>query len=648
MAMFNPINYIKSLFIGRKNIKEAAKDEENPLARTIKRLGYHMRGSAARDDFITPEFDLYQVKDAYDTDCYIRQAFDRYIELMFKQGSTITYKDQRVKEYLSKRLVMLGDAMGQPVEHFWREISDDLVQYSNCFIVKKRVNPEDLPKMPGVTVRGLGKNGKPIGAYFRLAPQTMQIKVDANGTIKKYKQVVGQDEKEFKPVDIIHIAYKKPAGRFFGVPFVLPVLDDVRLLRKLEDNVAKLVYRHLYPLFVYKVGLDKPGYEASDGEIENMQEEIQNMPIDGGLVVPERHSIDLLTADETISAEKYLEYFEKRVFTGLGVSQTIMGRADTSNRSTAENQSSEMRDKVKAIQTVLENYINAFIIRELLMEGGFDPVLNPEQKAIFEFNEIDVDLKIKKENQAVYLFEHNCWTHEEMRQALGMEPVGDESRLHNNMFSELVTTGATDNKVNPQNSVNRVNITTSAYESRISSIHVELKNEVREIVNSYHNGQQSLEDAKEEMRTLFKMYQHKIGYYIELSAKHNYNKGITQASDGDSKLPGFDNYRNKISNKFTENSNQYIDKLLVLVEKETNIQSGIHVTCDWIESKIIDFIRETSIKAYNLGQYNTYQLNGINHLNYIASDGDVFTIENISDIPDTPVNLRANLREEGG
>lgn len=439
---------VKSFF---KNLRSEASDKENPFLRKIKKLGYAVFDSVRREDqFFAAPFQFEEINQAYSNDSYVRQGLDKYIELMFKAGWEVVCKRQPVKEYMNKRFTMLADAMGMPIKQFFRYVAEDLVKYSNVFLVKKRVAPDKMSQTKGVSIQGLdGK--KPVGAYFRLPPSTMEVKVDENGTIKKYRQKTSENEVEFNPEEIIHIKYKKPPGKFFGVPFMVAVIDDVKLLRQLEENVSKLVYRHLYPLFVYQVGLAEEGYESEKGEVQETQEKINEMPVDGGIVLPERHKIELLSAQSNINAEEYLDYFQKRVFTGLGVSETLMGRASTSNRSTAENQSAEMRDKAKALQVVMQDFINHFIIRELLMEGGFDPVLNTKDKAEFVFNEIDTDLKIKRENHAIYQFEHNAVTHEEMRQMLGRDPVEDESRLWGNMFDTTASEADTNNRSNPQN-----------------------------------------------------------------------------------------------------------------------------------------------------------------------------------------------------
>lgn len=514
-------DWFRNPFLSRKTRIEE-KQEDNPFARIIKKVGYAVFGGGSRaDEFNGPDFDFEEIIRAYNTDSYVRQAIDKHVELMFKSGYHIVYRDERVKDYMTKRLTLLSDAMGQPIGQFWRDIAENLVKFHNVFIVKKRVDPSQMPTIKGLQYRGLGGK-KPVGAYFILPPETVKIKADKHGTIKKYQQDNGEEQVEFNPEDVIHIFYKKPAGKFFGVPFLVPVIDDVKLLRQIEDNVARLIHRFLYPLFIYKVGIAEPGYEATDEEIEAMRSEISSMPIDGGLVVPERHSVDILETKGNLPAEKYLEYFEKRVFTGLGVSETLMGRSATSNRSTAENQSAEMRDRVEAFQTVQEDFINHFILRELLLEGGFDPLLNSEHSAVFEFEEIDTDLKIKQENHAVYMFEHNAWTHEEMRSAIGMEPVKYENRLNYNMFGGKGSTADTDNRNEPQNQYSDKTGTPeyNSERNRLSSIFMDFKEKVTEAVKKGIEVNELVEDFFLRAR-----------FYIDICVKNEFLKGKERASE---------------------------------------------------------------------------------------------------------------------
>ena len=269
----------------------------------------------------------------------------------------------------------------------------------------------------------------------------MKTKRDKYGTVLGYQQEVDGGDKpiKFKPEDMIHFYYKREKGNSFGSPFLWPVLDDVRALRQAEENVLRMMYRNIHPFNHVTVGDDdSPG---SPTEIEEVQQAIDNMEVEGGLVTSNRIQIKPIASDQVINAEPYLKYMENRVFSGLGIPAILFGRGDTANRSTGDNQSSEMSDRIKAIQTTIEDFVNDFMIKELLLEGGFDPVLNPDDKVTFKFKENEMDSLIKFENHVLYKFEHDAITEEEMRTQLNMDPIPDDKRclLRRELVAELTS-----------------------------------------------------------------------------------------------------------------------------------------------------------------------------------------------------------------
>jgi hypothetical protein len=456
------------------NVAEAPKAgggggaKRDPLQTLIRRIGLAMGDNVGRD-FEAPEFDLTEITNAYNTEAYVRQAVDKYIELMFKAGWDLVGKNPKTVDYLRQRFKMMAEVSQIPTDQLFIEMAEDLVKYANVVVAKRRVDdPSQLP--PGVTVQGLG-GMQPVGAYFPLNVTTMSVKRDKFGTVKGWQQEVeGQDKPvKYKPQDIVHIYYKREKGTIFGIPFLLPVLDDIRALRQAEENVLKLIYRNLFPYIHVQVGLPEEGLGASDPEIQRTQQQIETMDLEAGLVTSERVNLKPIANDQVIDANPYLKYFEQRVFTGLGVSELMMGRGNTANRSTGDNLSNEFVDRVKAFQRVLSIFIDEFIIKELLMEGGFDPVLNPDDDVDFVFKEIDMDAKIKAENHAIFQYEHNAITEDEMRALLGRDPIED-GEARGKMFMNVVTiptaqataaakmaaapsngTKATDNKNKPTN-----------------------------------------------------------------------------------------------------------------------------------------------------------------------------------------------------
>lgn len=408
--------------------------KRDPNATLVKKIGLALDVGSSRE-FLAPPFDLTQITNAYDTEAYVRQAVDKYIEMMFKAGWDFVGKNQAAVDYIRMRFKLMAEMTQTPTDQLWIEMAEDLVKYGNVIIVKAR----DKGNLLGGTKTGLkvqGLSGEaPVVGYYPINVTTIQILRDKNGIVKGWQQlVVGQDKPvKFKVTDVVHIYYKKEKGAAFATPFLLSALDDIRSLRQAEETVLRLIYRNLHPLLHIKVGTnDLPGQQ---GEVDSVRSEFENMDLEAGFVTSERVSIDAVSADKIIDAKEYLKYFEQRVFTGLGVSELMMGRGNTANRSTGDNLSGEFADRVKAFQKVMAIFVDEFIVKELLMEGGFDPVLNPDDDVDFVFKEIDVDAQIKAENHAIFQYEHNVITEEEMRTLLGRDPITDRAT----MFMNLVT-----------------------------------------------------------------------------------------------------------------------------------------------------------------------------------------------------------------
>lgn len=384
-------------------------------------------------DFEEPEFSLEDIQNGYNTDSYIRQGVDKYVDQIFKEGFSFYGTDTTVVDYLKLRLAYIAEASSTPTSQLLMDIAEDIVKYGNCMVVKARSN--DVNALPqGTTVTGLyGKD--PVVGYFCANPIGMTCKRDTNGTIIEWQQETDSGTQTFSPEDVVHFYYKREKGNAYGTSFLIPVLDDVRALRQAEENVLKMMYRNIYPFYHIAVGTEEA--TGTSGEVDQLKEAIDGMDVEGGLVTTERVNIKPIASNQVIDAEPYLKYMESRVFSGMGIPEIMFGRGDTANRSTGDNMTSEMADRIRAISRIIEMFFNAFIVKELLMEGGYDPVLNPDQVVEFQFNDNDVDVKIKKDTHAIYKYEHNAITEDEMRDAIGMDPIPDSERekMHVNIIT---------------------------------------------------------------------------------------------------------------------------------------------------------------------------------------------------------------------
>lgn len=391
----------------------------------VKKVGFR-NGDTSNKDFEGAEFSLTDIQNGYNVDGYIRQGVDKYVDQIFKEGYEIYGKNEKTVEYIWMRLAYMAEATGQPTDQFITEIAEDVVKYANAIVVKARMSdPAQIP--PGVTVKGL-KGLEPVVGYFLLNPTTMKVKRDKNGTILGWQQDVGDKPATFKPDDVVHFYYKRERGNAFGTPFLIPVLDDVRALRQAEENALRMLYRNIYPFYHIAVGEKEAPGQAH--EIDDVVTSVANMEVEGGLVTTSRVTVKAIAADQVVQAEPYLRYYEDRVFSGLGIPGIMFGRGGTANRSTGDSMSSEMSDRIQAMQKTIESFFNHFIVRELLLEGGYDPILNKDDEVLLRFHSNDQDKKVKMENHAVFKYEHNAITEDEMRNLLGMDPITDRAKLH--------------------------------------------------------------------------------------------------------------------------------------------------------------------------------------------------------------------------
>lgn len=71
-----------------------------------------------------------------------------------------------------------------------------------------------------------------------------------------------------------------------------------------------------------------------------------------------------------------------------------------------------------------------YLFTELLLEGGFNPLLNKEDYVAFEFNEVSIDTKIKIESNTIQKYQGNVITLEEARRELGFSNEVSEEDMY--------------------------------------------------------------------------------------------------------------------------------------------------------------------------------------------------------------------------
>jgi hypothetical protein len=113
------------------------------------------------------------------------------------------------------------------------------------------------------------------------------------------------------------------------------------------------------------------------------------------------------------------------VFGGLRMSELDLGRGDSANKSTAKNLTQILLDACKEIQDSVSQYLNQYLIDEILLEGGFDP-FKAEQKVRLIWPAIDKEEERAYQNHVLNQYVTGGLTQDELRVALGRNPLTPE------------------------------------------------------------------------------------------------------------------------------------------------------------------------------------------------------------------------------
>jgi len=396
---------------------------------------YRVGRKGINTTFQGPVYDLGEIARAIDVEPYINQSVRKHREQILKEGFSFTGSDEEMINYVNQRLFEIELVSGTTFNSVIREFCTNLVAYATAFLVLKR----DGNKSSGRATRLYGKRLEPIAAIYPLDPTTVSVALNKYGHPVKWKQTVvnayGKDDTVvFDASDIIVATMDKKSGFIFGTPYILPTLDDVRSLRRLEEITEVIAHKHAFGLVHWKVGTDtQPAQILDDGsdEISLVRSEIQNMPSEGGVVTSHRVEANVLAAGEQVlDMDKNLTYFEKRVMGGLRLSELDLGRGEVS-KSSAATVSQGLQDSAKDFQSVIEDVISMQLVMPLLHEGGFN--VTKENNVQFIFEMINREEQRAREAHGNDMWLSNGITCSEFRKDfLGKEPLSEEEMKDTN------------------------------------------------------------------------------------------------------------------------------------------------------------------------------------------------------------------------
>lgn len=419
--------------------KKAKSNTTLPIAsleyKRSKTLNY--RNRRLNSGFEIPEYNLHEIAAAEDGDGIIRQTIKKKAALMFKEGWILQGDNERTREYLMNRLLQLALTSNKPTNQLLDETGTDLIRYHNAFWVLRRNAKNSGGKRRKIRTSKGEKMLDPISSVFRLAPETVRIRTDKYGNPVKYLQEMPDGRREsFLAENVIHFYVNRRAGFNFAAPGLLPAIEDVRLLRQIEEYVELLSEQYLFPLFTLSIGSDDwPAGNDESGvpEVDVWKAKIENLDVSAGLVLPHRVKLDVVGYEKVLPVEEYLSYFKKRLYVSCGVSPIDMGEGDTANRNTADSVTKQLIDDVKYYQRSFKIQLEFHFLNQLLLERYNINVLKPGNIVEFRFREIDKDSMIKEQNHNALMFSMGHFTEDEARIKSDL-PVIDSEEERNKTY----------------------------------------------------------------------------------------------------------------------------------------------------------------------------------------------------------------------
>lgn len=380
-----------------------------------------------RGQWFRPEYDFKKIQIAQDVDSIVYQSVAKATDKFLVAGWDFVGQNTKTLHYIKQRWMELSVVMNKPMDILVVQTFADLRRYKNCMWLKvrnRRASTGGRRRIPGK-----GEPLDPVAGYIILPFESIELKPDENGHVIAIRQRLGYGlyGKEYPMTDVIHFNYHKKPGLAVGTPGLLPVLDDVELLRRIEENIEELIETNLFPVYHYKIGTDEMPEKWDP--ITNMKESdivkrhVEYMPSSGMYISDHRHEIKVLGSEsKALRIDSYISHFLKRVISGTEMTPIDLGMEGELNRSTANSLTKSASLSIEAIQQMMKIFIDFYVIGELLLEGGFDPY-DPKNKVEIRFGVIDQEERRAFENQQIQLFTNKAITQTEFRNNLGFNPM---------------------------------------------------------------------------------------------------------------------------------------------------------------------------------------------------------------------------------
>ncbi|GIV22129.1 MAG: hypothetical protein KatS3mg023_3880 [Armatimonadota bacterium] len=376
------------------------------------------------------QIDFQTITKAYLRDSYLSRSINRYVSICFTREPEIEASES-VADYLQRRLIISAYLNEMSLRQWFRVVFRDFTLYGNAFLIKSRTT--QLSRVGQYEIRG--QRGV-IAGLFPVPPETMRPIMDDTGTrVSKWlytSTTTGRRvQREFPAEDVCHLRYNPMPSSIWGLPFIFSTIEDIRCLRKLEESILLLIDKFANPL----IHVETPDLTGTgDGIIEDMQviaNAIRSMSRDGVLITAPGQKVNVIGAESiALRMEGYLDAFKRRVFSGLGMNESMIG--DRSMEQKDVELDRILRDQAMDLQLQFASQVEQKVLEDLLMEAGI------AESVRLCFGDPD-PLYYAKHAQAVSnLYIANMITEDEAREMVGLDSMENRDYKRTYVFRAKV------------------------------------------------------------------------------------------------------------------------------------------------------------------------------------------------------------------
>lgn len=343
--------------------------------------------------------------DLYSIDSDVQRSVNRHVELALRNGVRFVSENPLAAEALQERLFRMCILTGYIDEQQWLfKVGLDYMLFANLFLYRRF-------SKANTGLSSTRRSG--IVSYDILPPELIAMEFDKNKKISKFTV----DSLEYKTSEVVHLAIFQPAGRMFGISPLFSIMHDVHMTRGIEDIVYEMIRKNLHPLLHAKVGVNRPT-KVSDREIQDMNVILSSLDPHSGYVVTQGYTELKMIGSESqaLRTEGQIDRFRERSLAGLHLPP---------HKEVEVPFTPSMESRIDTLRRFGFGALESTVFFDLLLEEGFNPILEPKDRVKMLYSPISVERTTKLEMHAQQQYVQGLAGLNEQRLMLGMKPVDD-------------------------------------------------------------------------------------------------------------------------------------------------------------------------------------------------------------------------------